>query len=155
MAKQKKNIIIMTDVADYDSSNELKTILLKRIISAKTYRYLKVLARARNVPIQSLFATIIEKAREEKKMGYLSFLFMQKTLKIAKIYRFIENYPDQLAVEFRNLLCEFLNKKRTRRQVKKMMAEKIAIALNTIRPIRRRNKKENKNLFPVDNWDGG
>lgn len=53
-----------------------------------------------------------------------------------RIERFIETYPNQLAAEFRQILRAFRNKEVTRHKVKQLMMEKIATAVNTIRPVR-------------------
>jgi len=50
--------------------------------------------------------------------------------------RFIEAFPLQLAHEFQFLLERFYKKEITRRTVKQLMNEKVAIALNTVRPAR-------------------
>ena len=55
---------------------------------------------------------------------------------MGKIDRFIENYPNQLAREFHLLLGAFNSRDISRGDVKKLMAEKVMIALNTIRPRR-------------------
>jgi len=57
---------------------------------------------------------------------------------MAKIDRFIEKYPDELASEFRRILRAFYAKGVTRQKVKQLMAQKIDTALNTIRPVKRR-----------------
>ncbi len=57
-------------------------------------------------------------------------------MNIEKIGRFIDKYPDQLAVEFRIILRNFRDRVLTRKEVKKLMMEKISTACNTIRPVK-------------------
>ncbi len=53
---------------------------------------------------------------------------------MANINRFIEKFPDSLAVDFRNLLKRFRDREISEAKIQSLMKEKIKVACNTIRP---------------------
>ena len=61
-------------------------------------------------------------------------------MKIDRIDRFIEKYPNQLAAEFKVLLSAFDRGEITKAQIQWMMKEKIDVACNTVKPLSEKEK---------------